>query len=178
MMIALNRTSYSWRIALLLWPLFLCNSLHAEGVPEYVMKATYLYNFMVYTQWQGHDANAPLNLCVLGRDNFGTALNTLEGKTINGAKLAINRLTNTSGVKNCNLLFVSEQEANNMEFINRQIGDAPVLTVVDTPPSGEVGIVLSLDGKRVVFDVNLRKTRLSGMSVSSKVLQLARSTSN
>jgi len=166
-MMTLNRILNIARLMVVMCMTLLSHSVYAEAVPEYVMKATYLYNFMIFTQWPGHEPNTPLNLCVLGRDNFGSALNTLEGKTVNGVKLSINRLSNTSGVKNCNLLFVTEQEAGNMDLINRQIGDAPVLTVVDTPPTGDVGIELSLDGKRIVFDVNLKKARMGGMALSS-----------
>ncbi len=152
----------------------------AEPVPEYTLKATYLFNFMVYTQWAeaGREKPETLNLCVLGQDNFGNALNALEEKVINGAKLTVNRLSGMSGVKKCNLLFVTEREAGNLGAIYRFIGDAPILVVADVPIASEAAILLSLEGKRLVFDVNMARVKRGGLSISSKVLQLARSTTN
>jgi hypothetical protein len=164
----------------LMLPAALHSQASAEPVPEYTLKATYLFNFMVYTQWTeaGQDKLQSLNLCVLGQDNFGTALNALEDKNINGAKLTVNRLSGMSGLKKCNLLFVTEREAGNLVAINRYIGDAPILVVADVPVASDAAILLALDGKRLVFDVNMARVKRSGLSISSKVLQLARSTTN
>lgn len=150
----------------------------AQAVPEHVMKVTYLFNFMAYTQWgnSGVDKASTLNLCVLGPDNFGAALDNLEDKPINGAKLAVSRLSSMAGIKKCHLLFVTEREAGNLEAINRFVGDAPVLIVADTPLATEAAIVMSVEGRRLVFDVNMSRVRQGGLQLSSKVLQLARST--
>ncbi len=152
----------------------------AQPVPEYVLKATYLFNFMVYTQWTDPAREKPqtLYLCVLGPDNFGTALTKLEEKTINGANIVVSRLQGMSGIKKCHLLFVTDREAGNMDAIYRYVGDAPILIVADSPIASDAGILLALDGLRLVFDINLARIKQSGLTLSSKVLQLARSTTH
>jgi len=150
------------------------------AIPEYLMKATYLYNFMVFTEWPNTDpaaATEPLNLCVIGQDNFGSALDTLEGKSANGRRIEVSRLSSRVSVRKCHLLFIAEKEATNMPAIQTAIGDAAVLTVADTPAASGATIMLSLDGKRLVFDVNMQRAKKSGLTLSSKLLQLARSTS-
>ncbi len=164
----------------------LSTSSHAQAtappVPEYVMKATYLYNFMVFTEWPNTESNAPntpregLNLCVFGQDSFGAALTNLEGKNVNGRRLSVQRVNHLPGVKKCHLLFVTEREAPNMQSIQGAIGDAPVLTVADSPLAANAAIMLSVDGNRLVFDVNVQRVKKQGLNLSSKVLQLARST--
>jgi hypothetical protein len=154
----------------------------APPVPEYVMKATYLYNFMVFTEWPNPDASSPslpregLNLCVFGQDSFGSALANLEGKNVNGRRLSVQRLNHLPGIKKCHLLFVTEREAPNMQSIQNSIGDAPVLTVADSPLATSAAIMLTVDGNRLVFDVNVQRVKKQGINLSSKVLQLARST--
>ncbi|MCV2370926.1 YfiR family protein [Roseateles oligotrophus] len=151
----------------------------AQAVPEYTMKASYLYNFMIFADWPNLDPQSPqdgLMLCVLGQDNFGEALNNLEGKSVNGRRLAVSRLNGLASIKKCQLLFITEQEAPNMQSILKVLADAPVLTVADTPVAAGAAILLSLDGKRLVFDVNMQRTKKVGITLSSKVLQLARST--
>jgi len=153
---------------------------HAQAVPEYAMKATYLYNFMVFAEWPNQDAHgAPesLQLCVFGPDNFGTALNSLEGKNVNGRKLVVQRASSLASLRRCHLVFVTEREAPNMAAIQSVLGEAPVLTVADSPLASGAAILLSLDGRRLVFDVNVQRIKKAGITLSSKVLQLARSAS-
>lgn len=152
----------------------------AQAVPEYAMKATYLYNFMVFAEWpaqEAHGAQDPVLLCVFGQDNFGTALNSLEGKNVNGHRLVVQRLNSLSSLRKCQLLFITEREAANMASIQSYLGDAPVLTVADSPVATSAAILLSLDGRRLVFDVNMQRVKKAGITLSSKVLQLARSAS-
>jgi hypothetical protein len=154
----------------------------SQAVPEYAMKASYLYNFMIFADWPALDPQTPppaqdgLLLCVLGQDSFGEALNNLEGKSVNGRRLSVTRMNGLAGIKKCQLLFITEQEAPNMQSILRYLADAPVLTVADTPVAAGATILLSLDGKRLVFDVNIQRAKKVGITLSSKVLQLARST--
>lgn len=149
----------------------------AEPIPEYTMKATYLFNFMVFSQWPAASmADDSIRLCVLGGDPFGSALDALEGKGIHGRRLAVQRLRGYARLKDCHLLFVTEGEAVNMESVQLALGDAAVLTVSDHPSVQGCGIQLALEGKRLVFDVNMARVRRTGVTVSSKVLQLARST--
>jgi len=152
-----------------------------QAVPEYTLKATYLYNFMVFADWprQAEPKSAgPMLLCVLGPDSFGSALSNLEGKNINGRKLAVVRLKGYSELKSCHLLFITEREAPNMNAIQNALGDAPVLTVADTPVAVGSAILLTIEGSRLVFDINMPKVKRAGLALSSKVLQLARSTGN
>ncbi|MEJ6004570.1 YfiR family protein [Paucibacter sp. AS339] len=154
----------------------------AQPVPEYVMKATYLYNFMVFSEWPSQDLQPPttpregLNLCVFGQDSFGSALSNLEGKNVNGRRLSVLRMNHLPGIKKCHLLFITEREAPNMPSIQSSLGDAPVLTVADSPLASGAAIMLSVDGSRLVFDVNVQRVKKLGINLSSKVLQLARST--
>ncbi|MCV2358786.1 MULTISPECIES: YfiR family protein [Roseateles] len=157
----------------------LCPTARAQAVPEYAMKASYLYNFMIFAEWPNLDPQTPqegLTLCVLGQDSFGEALSSLEGKNVNGRRLSVSRMNGLAGIKKCQLLFVTEQEAPNMQAILKHLADAPVLTVADTPVAAGAAILLSLDGKRLVFDVNIQRAKKVGIVLSSKVLQLARST--
>lgn len=154
----------------------------AQPVPEYVMKATYLYNFMVFSDWPQADsqggaaAKESLNLCVFGPDNFGPALSNLEGKNVNGRRLNVMRMNHLPGVKKCHLLFITEREAPNMSSIQNSLGEAPVLTVADSPLAVGAAVMLSVDGNRLVFDINVQRVKKLGINMSSKVLQLARST--
>ena len=148
----------------------------AAAIPEYAMKATYLYNFMVYTQWPNRNAPAgtPMTLCILGPDPFGSAMANLKRKSINGAPLTVSVINSLEGVRKCRLLYVTERESANIESVLRQVADAPVLTVAESPAGSNAAIQLALDGQRLVFDVNQSQLRKASLTLSSKVLHLAR----
>jgi len=150
--------------------------LHAEPIPEYELKAAYLYNFMNYTTWP--ELPNLLRLCVLGPDNFGGALEKLSARTVQGKPIHIASLNSPAQARGCQLLFVTEREAGNMDTIERLLGDAPTLVVTDTPTTPAAAIQLALQNGRLVFDVDLARLRRSGLMVSAKVLSLARSTRN
>ena len=53
---------------------------------------------------------------------------------------------------------------------------APILLFGDTPGFLQRGVMVNLEqvGGRVVFDINLRSLKASGLKLSSKALRLAR----
>lgn len=147
---------------------------HADPVGEYDMKASYLYNFAAFTEWPDSE-RATFNLCTLGDDNLGLALLRFEGKRIAGLRVAVARLSSLAAIRKCQLLFVGEREVINLPRIVAELGDEPVLTVTDTPALPQVGIVLSLENRRLVFDVNFEQCRRLNLRPSSTLLRLARS---
>lgn len=114
----------------------------AEPVPEYVMKATYLYNFALYTDWP-ESIGDTLNICVVGQDDFGSALNAINGKQVNSLTLNISRVTATSSLKLCQMVFIGEREVGHTQKILDALGDAPVLTVME----GHAPLYLGGDGQ-------------------------------
>ncbi len=163
------------RLLIIFCLLFCRIGLAADPVPEYAMKATYLYNFAIFTEWPTSSSDT-FNLCILGQDNFGPALNGIEGKKVHGSRLAIARLSSLHNLKSCQILFIGEQEAANMRKILDMLGDAPVLTVTDAAAQTASGAIirLSLDGQRLAFDINAEAAHRSQLHISSKLLQLAK----
>lgn len=160
---------------LLILSLWLSQSSWAGTISEYEMKATYLYNFAVFTEWPKSEGDT-FNLCILGQDNFGTALNRIEGKIVHGRRLFVARLSSLSAIRRCDLLYITDRESTKLGVIFTELGDTPVLTVAETSPANtSAAINLALEGQRLVFDINVPRARNARLSISSKLLQLARS---
>src|SRR5689334_17114844 len=95
---------------------------HAEDrLPnEYQVKMAFLFNFAKFVEWPGDaftDANAPVILGILGDDPFGSALETVRGRTVNGRKLLINRFRDVDDIRACHILFISNSERNRLPRI-------------------------------------------------------------
>jgi hypothetical protein len=164
---------------LLLWLALLGFSLpmqaSANDVGEYDLKAAFLYNFAVFTQWPG-DAPAGMQLCVIGTDPFGPALRKLEDKQVRTAAVAVQRITSNDGIRGCHVLFISASEAANLSRILEASRNLPVLTVADVPGAAASGVMIGLvmQEQRVKFEVNLNAARTARLSISSKLIGLAR----
>ena len=145
---------------------------------EYMIKAAFLYNFAKFIEWPPktfEDSKSPVRLCVLGKNPFGIALESIEGKTIHGRKLIIEQLNSTKEIKICHMLFISESEKKQLDYILNNIKDLNVLTIGDTENFARLGVIINLTmaKKKIRFKINLDAANRAGLKISSKLLKLA-----
>lgn len=145
---------------------------------EYQVKAVYLYNFGRFVVWPGAAtaAQETFDVCVMGRDPFGSALDaTLAGETINNWKLAARRIAIPREATNCQILFISSSEAPRIKGILAAVGSSAVLTVSDMPAFTSNGgmIQFVLKENKVRFEVNLTAAEKAGLTLSSQLLKVA-----
>jgi len=147
---------------------------NAEPVPESAMKAAFLYNFALFTEWPAH-AEA-INLCISPEDSLAYALNSVEGHEIRGMRLNVTHLTTFPDVSSCDILFLGESDRLRARELLGRVGNSPVLTVTDVDGLVEQGVMIGMftSNKHLAFEVNLDASRRSGLALSSKLLHLAR----
>lgn len=144
----------------------------AEPIPEYEMKSTYLYYFAVYADWD-ESIRPNLNICIIGKDLFGTTINSLENKEINGRRVTIKHLTNLENVSTCQILYFSESDLYSPKHILSAVADLPILTITDNALANDFMINLKVDKNRLMFDINYEAMKKNRLTMSSKVLNLA-----
>lgn len=76
----------------LLGMLLFAAAARGADLPEYRLKAAFIYNFAVYTEWPAA-VGSKLNLCMLGQDPFGGELQELNGKVIGARSIAVQPTT-------------------------------------------------------------------------------------
>lgn len=146
-----------------------------EAVPEYALKAAFLYNFARFTEWPVQPEQE-FNLCVYGRNPFGERLDTIAGKPLHGKPVRILLPAAPEALAGCHILFVAESALPSLPRVLAAVDGRPVLTVAEGEGQVEQGIMvgLLLEGSRVAFEVNLAALRRSGITVSAQLLQLSR----
>jgi hypothetical protein len=146
---------------------------------EFQVKAAYLYNFGRFVQWpdeSGTDRTESFEICVLGADPFGQALDsTLAGGTIGGKSVMAKRISKPQDVNSCRILFISSSEESHLKEDLAALDKTRVLTVSDIPRFSERGGMIGfiLEGNRVRFDVNLDSAQGAGLTLSSELLRVA-----
>jgi hypothetical protein len=152
---------------------------HAPAPTEYHVKAAYLANFGRFVEWPPQPAAAegqPFNVCVLGDDPFGPALDAaLAGEAINRAPLRARRIAKPRDASNCRILYISLSEDTRLKPILADLGSTSVLTVSDIPQFAKRGgmIELVLVKDKVRFEINMAAAEHAGLTLSSELLKLA-----
>lgn len=147
----------------------------ASPVPEYEMKAVYLYNFATLTTWPSQTEKI-VRLCVLGKDRFGGTLEGLTSNSSGGVRIMLSYVPNIQAARFCQILFIDASERGNVADILKQLDRLPILTVTDNQELFQSGFMvgLFLENKRLAFEVNYAKALDARLSMSSQLLRVAR----
>ncbi|HEU4829263.1 MAG TPA: YfiR family protein [Gemmatimonadales bacterium] len=147
--------------------------------PEYAVKSAYLVNFLTYTTWPDSvlGPGDPLRLCIMGTDPFGDFLGEVsEGRSIHGHPLRVVQVDRVVEADRCHAGFIAERNRIAARVWLDRLAARPVLTIGEGGEFLGAGgmIALVLEARTVRFDVNAPAMNAAGLSLSSRVLRLAR----
>ncbi len=146
---------------------------HAEGLPEHRLKAAFLYNFAIYTQWPDDIINR-FNLCIYGKHSFGNELNQLQEKKVNQQFITVKYTNQINDLVDCHMVFISASSIVDMHDILVSLKDRPILTITDFINQEGAAMNFILEDNKVKFDVDLVVAKASGLNFSSQLLRFAR----
>ena len=147
------------------------------AVAESDIKAAFLYNFAKYVVWPDTAfANGDFHLCVAADRQFVASLDAIiAGETIEGRQ--VTRLTPTTpeAARSCHILFVGRGEPLAYRLYS-SLERLPVLLVGDAPDFLDQGGMVTFvrEGDRVRFDVDVTVAEQAGLTISSRLLRIAR----
>ena len=167
-------------LAILISPLLIGDvTAQTNASSEDALKAAFLFHFAQFTQWPPNafnDAKAPLVFCTLGDAFQGELDQILSGQTIGNRPLRAQHLTQLQGAQGCHIIFVGADERKHIPDFLSSLKDAPVLTVGDSEhfavDGGMIGLYLEED--KIRFDINLTSVEHAKLTISAKLLVLAK----
>jgi YfiR/HmsC-like len=163
-------------------------SFFAAGVPcladeppplEYQVRAAFLLNFTKFVQWPAAaftDPHSPLAICILGEDPFGNTLNEMvKGEGVNGHELVIQRIGHAPAPKSCQVLYIPRPEKDSRGIL-AAVGSG-VLTVGEGEKFLQDGGIIAfvIQDRRVRFDIGAGAAERAMLTVSSRLMNVARS---
>ena len=164
-------------------PATLAQAPDSSDSSEYLIKAGFIFNFAKFVEWPSSafaQPESPIVIGVLGTDPFGTIIDkTVQDKKIGTRGFVVKRLkwgTDLKELKECKILFVGASEKAHMDELVQIVKGLPILTVGETPGFAERGGVIRfvLEDNRVRFEVNVVAARQADLTISSRLLTLAR----
>ncbi len=145
------------------------------GSLEYSVKANYLVRFAAFVEWPPRafaNAQAPVVICVAGRDPFGATLDrAVRGQTAYGRSMTVRRAATREAVAGCHILYVG---AGAEALITTAAGQPGLLMVTDSATAPVRGTIhFALSEARVRFHIDQQAATRSGLEISSRLLNLA-----
>ena len=82
---------------------------------EAQLKAAFLFNFARYVTWP-HSPESHFDVCVLGRDPFGSALDSIvAGETLAGKPAQVRRIRAAHEASGCQIVFISSSDESRLQ---------------------------------------------------------------
>ncbi|CAM4456344.1 YfiR family protein [Shewanella livingstonensis] len=148
---------------------------------EYALKAGFLFNFSRYGEWQNLPDNATsFTLCSPDASFINVSRSVLSGRKVNNLPIKnVEIAVTTTDLAQCNILFITADTVEPWLEFNRPLLPN-VMVVGETDHFIEQGghIRFFLSGGKVRFEVSPDQLKLSGITMSSKVLRLGRVVNN
>lgn len=147
----------------------------AAGTPsEYQLKAAFLYNFALFTEWP-EAVGDTLDLCIYGSDPFGDALLPLNHRRVGPRRIITQLPTTLAELPDCELVFIARSAMGQLPEILGAVHGLPILTVADSPGAMRRGVAINMitQHNRIAFEANLTAARAHSLNLSSRLLRLA-----
>ena len=188
-------------IILTLWLFLLTATQSAPAddtiVPEYQIKAAFLYNFLKFVEWPKAkigESNEPIIVSTIGQDVFQDAFDSIKNKTLEGRKIAIKKFEGIEelqkadskkkyrqhpqieAIRKSHLLFICPSEKIYIADILKSVKGHNILTVADTQSFLEAGGIINLmmEEKKVRFEINMVSAKEADIQIRSQLLRLAK----
>lgn len=145
--------------------------------PEYEVKAAFIYNFLNLIDWPiNQEFNDTINLCVVGKNQFGTTLENVDYSVIGNKTLTVKYVQSFQDIGDSNVVFVSSSEKRRLKQIHQTLTDTNVLTIGDTKGFAQQGVIINfyIKDDNVHFEINVDAAKRAGLKISSKLLRLSK----
>ena len=145
---------------------------------EAELKAVFLFNFAKYVTWReqsGVSGKGDIRVCTTANDAFFAMVKSaLEGEDVDGRPLVAVALDGLDDARSCQILYVGDARSADARAWFGAVRDGDVLTVGDGTAIDEPAIAFVRDQNRLRFDINRAAASRHHLTISAKLLRLAR----
>ncbi|HMJ70415.1 MAG TPA: YfiR family protein [Cyclobacteriaceae bacterium] len=147
---------------------------HGQPVNELQIKAVFIYNFTQFIEWPAETFESPQDpfiIGVLGENVFGRFLEeAVADERYQSRPIVVKYFATPKDVGNCQILYVGS-----LPKPGKVTGEHPVLTIGERQDFMEQNGLLRFykEGKKIRIEINNQAASDAGLTISSKLLQLA-----
>jgi hypothetical protein len=151
----------------------------AQDVPEPTLKAAFIYNFALFTEWPARASavTEPLAFCVVGDPAVGDALKqVVKGRLLAGRNIGVLQMASSGSPRGCHVVYLSGVTVAQAMQLVAGLRDEPVLTMSDLEGFTDQGGMAQcfFEHGHLRFNVRLEPVTRARLQISSRLLALAR----
>ena len=147
---------------------------------EEILKAAFLYNFVSFVDWPNHVAsgNQKKLLCYVGEAGPVVAFlrEIVRRHDAKDVTMTIEQKNRDASIEPCHILYVSDLNKADIDYLVGKSEGLPVLVVSDTDDfverDGMIGMFM--DGSKVRLEVNTATLKKSGLVIDSDLMELVK----
>ncbi len=128
-----------WLAAILAATLLPSVGARADSLAEDNAKAGFIFNFTKYTEWPGAQAGSDLLVCSLSTQALSGKLESLQGRQVQGRAIRLHSPARSSEWRECQVIFITADDAQRIDTVLRSTAQSPVLTISDAPDFVQAG---------------------------------------
>lgn len=153
---------------------------------ESLVKAAFLYNFSKYTQWpdgKSVERSHALNICTIGNDDFGTALDIFRKASSTQIQFSVERNVSDSNLAYCNILYIGKSDEARIPTAVAIAKSNAILTVSEASGFADQGGVIELvkvksnvglfSKDKINLRINLKTAAREGLRIDAQLLEIA-----
>lgn len=147
------------------------------ALPDYEIKAAFLYHFTQFIEWPSQNTDRLFVICVAGDPALSASLDELiRGKYVGERAIRVKQIKQPGDTHACHLVFLGSSLNAKAPTYLAAVHALEVLTVGEEPGFRDHGGMIELfqQDNRMRFDINEQALRGAHLRASSRLLRLAR----
>jgi hypothetical protein len=173
-----RQSQQGYRLALLLsLSVVLPWNIAAQGVPlsiENQVRVAFVHNFLKYVTIP--QVGQKLTLCVFAPPDLAEQFHNLSAREVGGRSISVRTPSSLSKLESCHAAFYAGQSRAAVQHSLKTIGERSILTIGETASFTEDGGIIRMfrQGTKVRFEINPKAAKERSLSISSRLLKLAK----
>jgi hypothetical protein len=141
-------------------------------VEDYKVRAGWIIALIQYTKWNKANIDNP-TICTIGHDSVGVFLRQIQKEK--SLPVLIEEKNRDADIKDCQILYVSESEKDQVSSIIDNINGHPVLTISTVKRFAEMGGVVEFVIKedKVSLLINISSVKKAHLIIDSDLLSVS-----
>ena len=150
------------------------------ALAESEIKAAAVYNIIGCVEWPATvfaADDSPLVIGILGRGPVADLIEPfIVNETWHSRPVIVRYLASVAEARQCHVVYIARSEHGRWRLLRSQLSPFPILTIGDAAQFAEQGgvVQLGIERNRLQITVNLEVARAAGLTISAKILRLAR----
>lgn len=182
-LLSLPKGLYVLRKSYLRVALFICFFLsifyksNAQQGVNYAIHANIIYHFTKYIDWPVDKKSGEFVIGIVGDSPLFDELKSfMVNKTVNGQRIVVRKMPASSKAFNCHILFISDEESNNVKKIAGVTAGSPTLLVSESEGMASKGACINFNvvHEHLKLEINKGSIEQRGLSIASELLSLGK----